>query len=774
MIQSPIIRQLLNDRETLRQYDTMEYDSVSHKDVKRRIFLQERLTNTALPDHYYHRAAEKLLTGYDSLSKLISKALVDMADRYLYVRGDIVYVKRERFSEWQDIITLIPPSLLVAGILWKSLDGHIFKDFESIKQILNDQIKPNIQHTCLPSPSFAHLDSFIEENGLYDLHMHLNGSTEIDTIWQSYLKYPEEVSKNFEEVAHKEKVKEQLEQEDSCFTPKKLYDRLMVAYRIRRCLVKCIFDVKPDQKCESMDVFSRKHPLTCFLCGCEKGWSEQCLEVMMYMLLFQKLSNKENEKLAKLFHHYLLILGFVNRFVVQQLHQNGFDQFQKITLNNFRDKPEEKYVKRFYQLSGKSNKDVIFFEGRFAPKGSVDDNFTLINKVEKGWDKYKGTKEIDLTLVAHFIKDKDPQCLEEKFNETVIRHSELRKSLWDKANALSITLQHPYSKKIAGIDAASNELEAPPEVFAPIYRYIRRAGINHFTYHAGEDFHHIVGGLRAMFEAAKFLDLRCGDRIGHGTAMGISPELWYRNVGDHLYMSIGEWLDDLVFAFYLISKSSDDDLHTLIPKISYEIEKLSSEVYGKSYSVSLHIKAWLAREWCPFHLLEDDKLGAYQLPVWCEKEWELAKNFELTDDAKELVEKYHFGKYRKKYHEKQQIETKNIFSLNHTYKLQNILQEYILKREIVLEVLPTSNVRISFYKDYAEHHIWRWLGLDGMNSEELPIVLGTDDAGIFATNIRNEYSHIYNNLINEKGLSPAKAIDVIGRIHKNSQVYAFR
>ncbi|MBK8663634.1 MAG: hypothetical protein IPN18_18290 [Ignavibacteriales bacterium] len=109
-----------------------------------------------------------------------------------------------------------------------------------------------------------------------------------------------------------------------------------------------------------------------------------------------------------------------------------------------------------------------------------------------------------------------------------------------------------FSRYISGIDAASNELVTPPEVFGPAYRYLRKNGINHFTYHVGEDFVHLLSGLRSIFEAVEFLDLRQGDRIGHGTASAIDAALWSRMVGDELYIKKGEWLDNLIFLHYFI------------------------------------------------------------------------------------------------------------------------------------------------------------------------------------------------------------------------------
>lgn len=53
-------------------------------------------------------------------------------------------------------------------------------------------------------------------------------------------------------------------------------------------------------------------------------------------------------------------------------------------------------------------------------------------------------------------------------------------------------------------------------------------------------------------------------------------------------------------------------------------------------------------------------------------------------------------------------------------------------------------------------------------------VVGTDDAGIFATNIYNEYCHIYCMLVFNKGLSPYEAMEYIERLVHNAKVYVFR
>lgn len=49
-------------------------------------------------------------------------------------------------------------------------------------------------------------------------------------------------------------------------------------------------------------------------------------------------------------------------------------------------------------------------------------------------------------------------------------------------------------------------------------------------------------------------------------------------------------------------------------------------------------------------------------------------------------------------------------------------------KRIIIETLISSNVRISHYKDYNEHHITRWLGLN--NDNEPGVSLREDDCQI--------------------------------------------
>ena len=323
-------------------------------------------------------------------------------------------------------------------------------------------------------------------------------------------------------------------------------------------------------------------------------------------------------------------------------------------------------------------------------------------------------KDTDLRLIAHFIK-RPEKTFEKKFN---IRSRFLRKELKRKAIALAVFLKESPDNKqyVVGVDAAASEFDAGPEVFAQTYRFLRNQGVKHFTFHAGEDFSHLVSGLRTIVEAVIFLDLWPGDRLGHCTAIGISPDLWIRRIGKICYLPQGEWLDDLVFVWKLIRESKHEGLQHLVLPLESEIAEYSYKVYGTYYLPYLLSKAWEYRQYDPFLLLEkadmryDSWYSNYSYEQYNDIQTEFGKS-----GIKPIIEAYHAStngrKYlgdtvnsRKNYDEVIEIETDKLFSSDALGIIQLLILEYLARKEIVIEALPTSNLCISHYQHLKEYH----------------------------------------------------------------------
>ena len=61
--------------------------------------------------------------------------------------------------------------------------------------------------------------------------------------------------------------------------------------------------------------------------------------------------------------------------------------------------------------------------------------------------------------------------------------------------------------------------------------------------HAGEDFNHIVTGIRKVHETVKFYGMRDKDRLGHALAIGLNPKEWCELNGD-IFVTKQEHLDN--------------------------------------------------------------------------------------------------------------------------------------------------------------------------------------------------------------------------------------
>lgn len=801
MVTKSSLQYLLSDTESLTEYVNGKFPSMA--DIKRRMLLKAREQNKFIPDHYYRLQQENTFNSILSLPDLMSDGLKNIAFEHLTMEGRRIYVKSDMQNSWQELITFIPPLLLQSVFLHHRIRQKTLP--EKIHSYYRDYIFHNTRHTALPSPKQAQLDYLVKQrSGLHDLHMHLNGAMETDLIWQDYLTKPRAIYHDLVKAYESEQVKEQLEQESSLFSPLSYVRLLKVAQKLRRYFYSYLFSSANHERYFSKDKNQllqkilddsitfpgyHRHPFLPLVSEKSDYPFLMSLEALMYTLLLQKIAEQTNEVLSSLFHFYLLILGLTNRLLVQQLHQNGFEQFQKHTLNRLREESEKKYLKRYLQMAGNDSTHLRFLEGRFSPKKTSYEMVYLFGNITSGWnqmkkhiEEYKELKSPkddtpELNLVAHFIKQRDYKP------DILIRHKKLRYETWHKARILSLLLkQFPtFRKQMVAVDAAASEFDTPPEVFAPVFRLMRRVGIKHFTYHAGEDFYHIVGGLRAIYEAIIFCGLQPGDRIGHATATGLSAHLWSKTLGEKIMVRKGHYMDDLVFAYHIIIQNKVVDLNRLLPFIINKIQNFCFEIYKKHYSVSKLEEAWLMRKCCPIHTLNRNKKSAELISVFSDYEWNYIYESEIANSEKELKNNeiwqifysYHSKHLSEDYNQVITVNPLEVFTIQDLEKLQLALLSEMSKREIVIETLPTSNVRIGFHRDFSTYHLKNWVKWHEEGKAIPPIVVGSDDTGIFATNIYNEYANIYCSLINDGQLSQTQVMNVIKELDENSHIYRF-
>lgn len=542
--------------------------------------------------------------------------------------------------------------------------------------------------------------------------------------------------------------------------------------------------------------------------------------------------NRMDHTSGLLLWYYTLLRAQFCRLLVQQSNQKGFDQFQSITLNELREATEKDYAERFRQIERGQQQGVDFLEGRFTPKMTPDDTALLLGRILRGYLEFLGegvarpagvmreareyrslsdllsrvrrlevgddqlpnssrehlshshiprsSRRLRLGLVPHFVKQTHKDEREGFFGgeklRAICRDAKVRRESDQRARALVALIQRTPGLEtlIRGIDAASNERHAGPEVFAPVFRRMRHAGIRRFTYHAGEDFGHIVSGIRAIYEAVVFLDFDAGCRIGHGTASGLDPKAWWEAVSGYVVMPVEDRLDDLVFAreMLLSTRTHIDRL----PLIEAEIQRLSMKIWNEPHiTPDLLAEAWKLRSLDPLAQnvsLEDvdpnrrfearcldnaRQCNSSALKHFLRRHGIEAKGEELKAAREDVVVSQENDVLRPKV----------------IRALQNAVLRMLRERSIAIETLPSSNLRISIHKSYNDHHARNWLGL-GKKPLESPVsvIIGSDDPGIFATGLRLEYAHL-SRMLHAHVISPESAKELLRRMCVEAKQYRF-
>lgn len=315
---------------------------------------------------------------------------------------------------------------------------------------------------------------------------------------------------------------------------------------------------------------------------------------------------------------------------------------------------------------------------------------------------------------------------------------------------------------VRGVDVASDELSVPTWALVPLYRRVlddgdraaadvRAAGAPTLrtTAHVGEDFRHLMEGLRRIFEAVAYLLDRAGSRLGHATALGIEPRSWAESVGTVL-LPAEERLFDLVVEWRLYSgfRTAATFAAAAPPgreeKIKNEIRLLSGDVFGEPYDPPILAEA--------HHVLHgflvpsmaswatDLGLGAVERAVR-----RLGpETVHYLKEVRSLLERYCGDEATFRRGQKLvevPVDASEVAALE---AVQDALRRAVGARGIVVEVNPSSNLLIGDLLDLRHHPILRLFPPEpGDGPPPVPIAIGSDDPLTFSTFLLREYALLF-------------------------------
>ncbi|WP_027371288.1 hypothetical protein [Desulfovermiculus halophilus] len=735
--------------------------------IQEDVLLHLRRQHSALPEHLISPWVDREFAKQRmSPGQYVRQVLVHMAQEYVaWEPGRGPYVRNTRLPMWQDLLTHFPPAVLLAVSAFQA-QKSVDKQSVSVR----NELTQAVQASTLPTVQDAFFDALVADKGVHDMHVHISGVPEADVVWQAALLNPGVVHAQVADKWRK-RANRDLFRSQGIERPFEILRLLRLARYLRLRLqqaVACLQD-KAGRAERAGDSFSERgiceeihsilrtgrDPECTRSFGRRSGQHKGRPDAIVLLaeetgLWFDLLPWLEQSPrvLGFLAHFYLLVRCWFSRFLVLGRTSVGFSSFAQIAGSPLRELVEKDYALILRQLQGQGGLTSACCELRFAPKGSARDIARRVAEISRAWEmhhqahktaressKSKGWQESaepcpGLQLTAHLIKS------DAEGKNSFCRHQAQRVRNLQTARAIvgARKISQQAYHTICRVDAAANEMDTLPEAFAPAFRLLRASGLNRFTYHVGEDFSHLLSGLRSIDEAVTFLELGSGDRLGHATALGMEPGLWRQRVGPQVACAQGEWLDDLIWLdCMLLDLPHDGDLER---KLHDQIKVLYRRVYGRcapDRDVLHH--AWRMRKLDPFAEFSESPLASR----WSRAEVALMHEKKRSPRAWQEFKKYHAPAFRQEYAKYCLVDTAWI--ADQTIKaLQDALVRKIDERKMCIEAMPTSNLCISAYADYSEHHALRWL-MDDTRPRPM-FALGSDDPGVFHTSIRNEYLHL--------------------------------
>jgi hypothetical protein len=375
----------------------------------------------------------------------------------------------------------------------------------------------------------------------------------------------------------------------------------------------------------------------------------------------------------------------------------------------------------------------------------------------------------EVGLVLHFIKDRaggirtgspaaywlgsnaDPGTLSgpRASNPTGYRYASYYQTQRRSAMSVEWLLRHrPLSLEILrGFDVCTDEVAVPTWVIALLLQRVRTAaedGAQAFrswfgwspplprtTVHAGEDFVHLLTGMRLLDEAIEGLGLTAGDRLGHGLSLGMDPWDWASRAG-RVPVAREDRLFDLVWESQFYASHGGCSDPSRLGLLHREIPALSEAVFGAGVSAGDIENLWhdLLDPWMLYRA--GFPSGPPPSPSLTQHDPRLHRLIGYLTNSQT------FERGRASIWVETALEAKALAGL------QAELRRKVGRIGITVEVNPTSNLLIGDLNDLTRHPLWRLRPIRPRDDDTppVPICVGSDDPLVFNSSLPLEYQSL--------------------------------
>ncbi|MBT9543972.1 MAG: hypothetical protein IV090_01150 [Candidatus Sericytochromatia bacterium] len=448
-------------------------------------------------------------------------------------------------------------------------------------------------------------------------------------------------------------------------------------------------------------------------------------------------------------------------------------------------------LSKAFELDG-GRKGLRSLEVRVAPDNEPADIRNKVLDLAQKWQNIQNKGNTEIGLVFHVSKNRGKNKShhwldshanpDSKINPTGYRYAKFfNKKTREVVAYRQFLEQVPLSIFfIRGSDMCTDEISIPNWIMCILIQSMHEAGLEasrclktlysqwsfsapHKTMHVGEDFHHLLDGIRRLAEVLDFVPLEQGDRIGHGLALGISPS-WWGQQHPVVWMPKEIRLWDLIWEwqqYQMLLATGNTERRIWIEE---QILELVQTIFGIEITLrevinlyqDLYNRQFLWAVGFPDgNFLNNQEYNFHRKNEQIQKRLEFL-NFYLTNtncffQGQEIIAVH-------------QTESE----IEALYAMQRCVRNRVLAKDVSIEVNPSSNFLIADLQNLDKHPLWN-LNPPSQSTEDMGppvnICIGSDDPITFATNLPQEYELLYD-VLHQKKLGREEARHWLDRVRQ--------
>jgi len=551
------------------------------------------------------------------------------------------------------------------------------------------------------------------------------------------------------------------------------------------------------------DAFERCDPIAVRLNLRGENVGERWLMRQALAYLNGAINDEYDKHFACIFWQTIRIRCQYYRAVVQRPLTGGLQWFIRFyeRMGNLRDPINPILPEIAYHVAGAGHRIRAMELRTSIDNTAVDIGEEVLNRL-KSWQRVLHSSrgaisDPEMGIIFHFVKTRDTNKTWLHGNPSAFSantHAEPHKKVDDqdtcnvdedgryvsyyasqatKAGALVELLEAVPSCLwvIRGLDVATDELGVPTWLFVPLFRHILDAAAKvsilpsehqpaplRITAHVGEDFRHLLEGMRRIYEQIHYILGNTPGRLGHAVALGVDPKTWAESVGSIL-MPAEERLWDLIWEWRLYSH------YRIKPGFAAaapagRIETLVNQIHALSelvYSTTAYKVEELAEAHHMLHRFLVPPFASYPVVnggfdtfrqgIENIRHWK-------NQDERQIHAPHQVSKILEAYFESETCFRKGQSLIDvpicsdevaALQAVQYAIRRGVAQNGIVVEVNPSSNLLIGDLLDLRNHPILRLCPPvpEPDSPPAIAIALGSDDPLTFSTQLLREYTLLY-------------------------------